>query len=114
MKLTLRKSEHVADWWLIERSEHDGREWFAPIAGGFSFQCSARISDADVEGDCADMHGIASAIERCEGYAAKRCEVAFEHGQAFFRSPRNSEVWGEATMAEADELAALIRATVPR
>ena len=30
MKLVFRKSDNLSDWYLIERREHEGREWFEP------------------------------------------------------------------------------------
>lgn len=110
MKLTLRKSEWLDDWYLIERAEHDGRTWLEKTGpSSSSVRCSSRFSDADVEGDSGEMMAIAKAIE-CRGRAGfKRCAVDATGDPVLFRSPRNSERDGECSPAEADELAAEIR-----
>jgi hypothetical protein len=113
-KLTLRKSAWIDDWYVIERVEHDGREWIESreedgVTYG-SLMKSSRISDACVEGTAVEMLGIAEAIEARGSYSAKRCMVRVVDGdKAMFMSPRNSRVPGFVPLAVADALAAQIR-----
>lgn len=110
MKLKIRKSESLGDWYVIERAEHDGRMWLEPIGrGGMSLRSSARFSDADVEGRAEEMLAIAKAIEEGRDESFRRCAVRIEGHRAFFWSPRNSETDGEVSLDEAKELAAQIR-----
>lgn len=118
MKLAFRKSEWLDNWWLIERAEHEHRQWDEerPMAGGgvaIYYMDSSRVCDADVEGYAEEMLEIAEAIERRSRASSKRCAVeVMGDGSVHFWSPRNSQEHGVATLAEADELAALIRATL--
>ena len=107
--LTLRKSDMIDDWYLIERRNHDGRTWSEQTEYGTSYQTSARISDADVEGCAHAMLGIATAIEERSTFRAKRCAVWFEGDRACFSSPRNSQRPGTVTLEDADNLAKEIR-----
>ena len=110
MKLVMRKSEHLDDWYVIEHAEHDGREWLENVgANCMALRRSARISDADVEGSAAEMLEIASAIEERGQVSFKRCAVMADGETALFYSPRNSTRDGECSLAEADELAKDIR-----
>lgn len=111
MRLALVRNEDMGDWYTIERAEHDGREWLQSTGrNSMSVMRSARISDADVEGTAEEMLGIAEAIEKRGTYEAKRCAVAVGSVTASFWSPRNSQTRGTVSLAEADELAAAIRA----
>ena len=122
MKLTIHKSDATDDWCLIERAEHDGRTWDAKIDGGTAFCSSARICgaaygdtptghSADVEDPAGEMLAIASAIERRGLIRFKRCGVDARREPVRIMSPCNgSGVDAEVTLAEADELAAAIRA----
>lgn len=114
MKLTIRKSEWLDDWYVIERAEHDGRKWLEPIEGvtnGRAFMHSGRISDADVEGTRAEMLDIARAIKE-RGYCYhKRCAIQVDGYRAWFWSPRNSQRRAEVPLHRADALAALITST---
>lgn len=112
MKLTIIKSDFMGNWYIIERAEHDGRTWLERADHGARVMLSSRFSDADVEGDGAEMLEIANAIEKRCAFYAKRCAVRVDGQVARFRSPRNSLIDGECTLEEADELARLIRATV--
>ncbi len=113
MRLTIRKSEWIDDWWLIERAEHDGREWMEKIApNAMALRTSSRFSDADVEGAGGEMLSIAVAITARSSFRAKRCAVDATTDRVLFWSPRNSQEKGEVSIAEADELAAMILATV--
>ncbi len=113
-KLKLVKCEHMADWYCIERAEHDGRHWFERVADNCSaFMTSARISDADVEGPLAHMRGIAAGIRSREGFEERRCAVRIDGDKAFFSSPRNSIREGEVTLADADDLARQIEEVAP-
>jgi hypothetical protein len=111
VKLTMRKSEHLPDWYLIERAEHDGRMWeeqTGPHSSALMY--SSRFStNADVEGASYEMLAIADAIEQRGEASFRRCEVIIEGEHALFCSPRNSREPGRVTLAEADALAAEIR-----
>lgn len=112
MKLTIRKT-YLDDWYVIERAAHDGKEWFEPIPGGFSLQCSSRFSDADVEGTSAEMLAIAKAIRERRPESFKRCAVRpCGEGMMAFCSPRNSQEDGVVTIADADDLADEIEKTL--
>lgn len=115
MRLAIRKSEGMDDWYVIERAEHDGRSWMEPIPGipnAMALHLSSRFSDADVEGTADEMLGIAEGIETRDGAGYKRCAVRIDGDRAFFQSPRNSQREGECSLAEADALAKEIRATL--
>jgi len=104
----------MGDWFVIERAEHDGRQWLertGPVR--MALRCSSRFSDADVEGTAAEMLAIAEAIEKRGDAYFRRCSVRVEGERVFFASPRNSTTEGECSLAEADDLAREIRATVP-
>lgn len=105
MELTICKSVDLEDWYIIERSEHDGREWMESTDYGSTFRTSARFSDADVEGSAEHMRGIAIAIRARGIEHYKRCEVDARSEPVTFCSPRNSTVDGECSLAEADLLA---------
>jgi len=107
--LTLRKSDMLDDWYLIERKYHDGKTWLEPTEYGYRYQTSARISDADVEGCSQEMLAIATAIETRSEFSAKRCGVWFEGDGVCFSSPRNSQTPGIVTLEDADNLAKEIR-----
>lgn len=104
-KLKLVKCESIEDWYVIERAEHDGREWLEPTEYGSKFMCSSRIGDADIEGPPEHIIGIARAIRERGRASFKRCAVRIEGERAYFFSPRNSSVEGETSLAEADALA---------
>ena len=106
MKIVMSKSEHLDDWYLIVKAEHDGREWTEKTGPNSSrFMCSERISDACVEGSEEEMLGIAQAIKLRERRSFGRCAVAFLSDGVHFWSPRNSTTHGVVTVEEADELA---------
>lgn len=109
MKLTLRKTVGMDDWYVIERAEHDGREWVEQIGpNSFSLCCSSRFSDADVEGHPEEMLAIAAGIQGRRYVSFKRCAVDARTEPVTFWSPRNSQKRGEVTYAEAADLARLI------
>ncbi len=111
--LTMRKSD-LDDWYVIERAEHDGRKWLEPIHGGMALRCSARFSDADVEGNSYEMLGLAKAIKERGRQSFKRCSVHIDGDRAYFNSPRNSQTDGVCTLAQADALAdSIIAALAP-
>lgn len=106
MKLILRKSDVLDDWYVIERAEHDNRTWFEQTEPNVMvFRSSARISDADVEGTSAEMLEIAEAIKKRERTWFKRCAVRVDGCAAYFHSPRNSSTDGVVPLEDADELA---------
>lgn len=112
VKLTLQKCDVPGfdDWYLIERAEHDGREWIEDTGpSSDAYQCSERVSDADVEGTAQEMRDIAEGIRKREPVSFKRCSVRFTKrggvDVALFSSPRNSQADGVVPLARADELA---------
>lgn len=115
MKLTLTKHDAMGDWYLIERAEHDGREWLEQTGPNIvTAMRSSRFSDADVEGVAIEMKAIAEAIEKRGGASFKRCAVGVgPYGKVEFWSPRNSQKPGVVTLAEADDLARQIREMLP-
>lgn len=107
MKLSLRKSSE--DWFVIERAEHEHKTWVEPIGpNAAALRDSSRFSDADVEGTKAEMLLIADAIQNRKQYGARRCAVRVVGNVVFFSSPRNSQVEGQCSLQEADDLAAEI------
>ena len=111
--IVLNKSED-SDWYLIERAEHDGRDWIqteTDDGGQTSGTCmvSARISDACIEGTSEHMIGIAHAIEKGGEYNAKRCAAKTVGGRVLFHSPRHSQVRASVSMTAAMRLAVSIR-----
>lgn len=122
MKLTITKSDALDNWYLIERAEHDGREWNARTTWGSAFCKSSRICgdavgdtppgfSACVEGTAAEMLDIAEAIERRGEVSFTRCSVDARSEPVLIGSPRNGNgVDAEVTRDEADELAAKIKA----
>lgn len=109
-RLLFVKSESLPDWFLIERHEDPGmhREWMKPEDGSFSFQDSARISDACVEGTLEEMKDLAAAIRARTTTSYRRCAVKCCPHSVEFWSPRNSRERGVATVEAADELATQI------
>lgn len=113
MKLICRKSEWMDDWYVIERAEHDGKEWLEQTGkNGFSFQTSSRFSDADVEGNAKEMLAIAKAIREKGRISFKRCSVKADAEPVLFCSPRNSQEDGECRYQEAVQLAEQIERDV--
>ncbi len=114
--LTIRKCEDMGDWYVIERAEAEGehREWMERTAPNCArFMSSARLSDADVEGQGVEILNIAAAIETRAGENHKRCAVKIFGDSVYLWSPRNSNEEPEpVTLAEADDLARQIRAMV--
>lgn len=92
-KLTVRKSEWTADWYVIETE--DGRD----------------VNEASVEGSLADMRDLATAIRaRTSRGCGRRVGVIVSGTRCAFYSPRNSGdgdlSWFD--LANADALAAQI------
>lgn len=111
MKVVLVRSENLTNWWLIERAEHDGREWMEMRgANVMAFMRSARVSDADVEGDATEMLAIADAIQRGESVYFRRCAAERTPNGYLLSSPRNSTRAELITFEEASALALDIRA----
>lgn len=118
MKLTIRQSDGIDDWWVIERAEHDGRTWYEKTQWGSAYCTSARIVEdhmSDVEGPGSEMLEIAEAIEQRGTADNKRCAVDARSDVVFFWSPRNSnDAYGQCSVTEATELAKLIRSKITR
>ncbi len=110
MRLTIRNSGTLDDWYAIERSEHDGREWEESRDGVTHLMDSAMFCDAQIEGTARQMLGIAAAIEIRGSQFFDRCAVIVDGNRVFFENPRNSKRQGECSLAEADALAIEIRA----
>jgi hypothetical protein len=88
---TIRKSDWLADWYVIERKEHGGREWLERIGpGALAFCRSARLGNADIEGTGEEMRAIASAIIAGEAAGFTRCAVSPRPDGFALWSPRNS------------------------
>lgn len=109
MKLTLKKSKYMDDWYTIELAEHENKYWSEPTEYGSTLMYSGRISDACVEGTAEEMLAIADAIDNKTSVSFKRCAVNITYSEVRFRSPRNSKKDGIVSHAEASELAAKIR-----
>jgi hypothetical protein len=113
--LTLRSSAEFDDWYLIERKEHDGREWLEPTGpNSMSVRRSARISDADIEGTGDEMRAIARAITARADYSEKRCAAEADGERVYLWSPRNSTRRAVVPFAIADALADEIRAALDK
>ncbi len=120
MRLTIRKWDVFPDFYVIERADCDGRDWDGTgvkrsrLCGAAVLLCANPAPEgysADIEGSARDMLDIATAIEGRREDGAKRCSVDARQEPVLFGSPRNDNgVRGEATFAEADDLAAQIRA----
>ena len=110
MRLTIRKSDFMTDWYIIERAEHDGRVWLEKIdEHAMAVRMSSRFSDADVEGTRDEMIELAKAIENRSDVSFRRCAVEMRGESVAFWSPRNSTHDGVVPYTDALELAALIR-----
>jgi hypothetical protein len=105
----LRKSEHMDDWYVIEKAEHEHTShWDRVGPNAFSLSCSSRISDACVEGPLAHMAGIAKAVRYRGRYFERRCAVDATGREVLIWSPRNSTVIGSITHSAARGLAGQI------
>lgn len=114
MKCILVKSENLEDWFLIERAEHDGREWLEPTDYGYSLRASSRLGGADIEGTAEEMLALAAAIEDGKSESFKRCAARRSAYGYLMSSPRNSIEPTLITFYEAKELAADIRAKLSK
>lgn len=106
MKLVLTKSDSLDDWYLVERAEHEGRQWLEPTGPNtMKFMDSARISDACVEGTAEEMVELAKAVKARGAASFGRCAVRVNGETAYFCSPRNSTRDGEVPLTDAEEFA---------
>lgn len=113
MKIVLEKSDCIDDWYCIERAEHEGRTWLERTEPNvLQFMDSARISDACVEGTADEMLDIAEAIKSRGSAEYRRCAVRVEGDTAYFWSPRNSTAEAAIPLADADDFAAQVFATL--
>ena len=113
MELTIVKSGYIDNWYVIERAEHDGREWTVRKGpNAYGLQCSSRFSDADVEGYGEEMVVVADAIDARSSASFKRCAVDVNGEQVRFWSPRNSRMDGVVSYEEAAQLSKKIREVV--
>ena len=116
MKIVLKKSDGLDDWYTIERAHHENRHWLEPTGqDSVQLMYSGRISDACVEGTAAEMIEIAKAIKSRGAASFKRCAVRVDGEHAYFCSPRNSERDAGISLVDADEFAdqALAELTTP-
>lgn len=108
--IVLRKSEHLDDWYTIERE--------VPAAGGPRLEhghgrmmrlwLPERLSDACIEGTADEMRDIARAILARREVHHKRCAVvALNDGDecAEMWSPRNSTIRARVPLTVADDFA---------
>lgn len=88
--LILVPCEEISDWWIIERSEHDGQEWEEYSNDGTSAVtvCSARIVDGDIEGSGHEMRALAQAIQHGKSVCFKRCQVTWTKAGYLIGRPR--------------------------
>ena len=109
--MTLRKSDWLDDWYVIEWAEHEHTMGVVPVGGrGFAFTHSGRVGDADVEGTAAEMLALAAAIESGGWAGGSRCRaVTRPDGKVHLCSPRNSIDGIVVTRESAASLAAEIR-----
>ena len=114
--LTCRKSEWMDDWYTIEWAEHENTTTLERCApGAYRLAYSGRVSDADVEGDGAEMLDIAAFLEDPkEGYLSGgyRCEAVRVGDTIELCSPRNSTTPGRITLEQGRHLASEIRRVV--
>lgn len=114
--LTVRKSDILPDWWVIERRAHDGsmRIVHHDDGNGAHLVCSSRLGNADIEGYASEMLAIADAIIERDYVAFRRCAVNCGTDGVRLWSPRNSDPDSTPTVpyARALELAKEIRAKV--
>lgn len=105
MKITIRKSTALDDWYLIVRAEHDNKNWWE----GSSYRTSERLSpDADIEGDSEEMIALAKAIINRKNISFRRCAIDIEEDVIWFYSPRNSEFKTAISFEDADDFANVI------
>lgn len=106
MKIVLKKSNNLEDWYTIECAQHENRQWLEPTGpNSMQLMYSGRISDACVEGTAAEMIELAKAIKARGSASFKRCAVRVDGERAYFRNPRSSERDAEVPLADADEFA---------
>lgn len=103
--ITLVECNALDDWFIIEKAHHEHEMWMENTGYGMRLMHSGRISDADIEGDSAQMLGIAKAILDGASYSAKRCAVDCSGDKAEFYSPRNSQIIGSVPREKALSLA---------
>lgn len=111
MKIKLKKSEQLNDWYSIVRSEHDGKEWLENVSANICrLMLSERLSpEASIEGSAFEMIEVAKAIKNKESVYFRRIAVHFiNENECYFYSPRNSqnETYGTIiSFEDANELA---------
>lgn len=106
MKIVLKKSDALKDWYLIVRAEHDGLQWLERTGpNSMRLMLSERISDADIEGSADEMLALAEAIQNRKNIEFRRCAVEFVGYEVHLWSPRNSIKEGVVSIREADEFA---------
>jgi len=109
IELACVKSVAIGNWYTIERAHHEGRTGIRRTSYGMVVWCSARISDACVEGPAHEMLAIADGIDAGCDVEFRRCSVTFVADGVLFESPRNSQRPARVSMASAKALAARIR-----
>lgn len=110
-KLKLVKSEMNDNWYTIELAEHPNKVELRAHKAGYNYLWySGRICDSDVEGTAEEMRDIAQAIRDHSTFSHKRCAVCCGPNSVAFWSPRNSEVSGNFSKEDAEDLASQIEA----
>ena len=110
-ELILVSCDGMPDWWIIERAQHDVREWDEySDDGAHAFTCcSARIVNGDIEGSGNEMRSLAKAIEEGRSAQFKRCQVAWTKNGYLMGRPRGGSAPVLVTFGVALHLAADIR-----
>jgi hypothetical protein len=119
MKIILKKSDWLTDWYVIERAEHDGRQWLEETGPHSSrFMLSSRIVPSYcVEGPSGEMIELARCILNKEDCSFNRCAVAFKRNKVQIWSPRNysGSPKGVVTLKEATDFAnSVLEILVPK
>jgi hypothetical protein len=113
MKCVCVRSDGEADWYTIERAEHDGREWLESTGPHSSrLMMSCRLGNACIEGPGSQMLAIAAAIEGGTSVSFKRCCALLVDDGYGLMSPRNSDDLTIISFEDAAGLASSIRRVV--
>lgn len=107
MKILLKKSNALRDWFTIVRAEHDGRKWEEQIGpNSFQHMTSERLTpNACIEGSSIEMISLAIAIKARGSASFKRCAVHCEADGVHFYSPKNSTEDAVVSVDDAEDFA---------
>lgn len=122
IKLNLRRSDWMGDWFVLEREVHDDGDYEMVAPDDISkdgrimaasHMPSSRVGDADVEGTAEEWAGMLAALRGGGSYSAKRCAVRpVERRGAAVWSPRNSRELSVLDKETVDYLVPKIEATL--